>query len=167
MPIVQIQTLTRHRLVVPVPEYDAASIPEATKVSFTVPSYPGRVFTAPIARISRAVDIKTRTMPVELDVRDPGAELNPGTFCEVSWPVRRAYPTLFVPASAVASDLERTFVVRIRDNKAEWVDVKAGARSGALTEVFGDLNEGDQVAVRGSDQLRPGTEVSPRAATGN
>jgi len=167
MPIVQIQTLTRHRLVVPVPEYDAASIPEATKVSFTVPSYPGRVFTAPIARISRAVDIKTRTMPVELDVRDPGAELNPGTFCEVSWPVRRAYPTLFVPASAVASDLERTFVVRIRDNKAEWVDVKTGARSGTLAEVFGDLNEGDQVAVRGSDQLRPGTEVSPRAATGN
>jgi RND family efflux transporter MFP subunit len=163
-PIVQIQTRTRHRLVVPVPEYNAAGIPEGTEVSFTVPSFPGRVFHAPIARISRAVDVKTRTMPVELDVQDARAELDPGTFCEVSWPVRRAYATLFVPASAVASDLERTFVIRVRDNRAGWVDVKTGATSGNLIEVFGDLQEGDQVALRGTDQLRPDTLVSPRRA---
>jgi len=62
-------------------------------------------------------------MPVELDVRDPKAELVPGTFCNVQWPVSLTYPTLFVPSSAVASDLERTFVVRIRDHRTEWVDV--------------------------------------------
>lgn len=161
-PIVQIQTLTRHRLVVPVPEYDAAGIPEGTEVSFTVPSFPGRIFKAPIARISGAVDVKTRTMPVELDVRDPRGELSPGTFCEVEWLVRRAYPTLFVPASAVANDLEQTFVIRVRGSRTEWVDVKTGAASGKLIEVFGDLKQGDEVAVRGTDQLRPGTQVSPK-----
>ena len=160
-PIVQIQTLARHRLVIPVPEYDAADIPVGTVVSFTVPSYPGRVFQAPIARVSRAVDNKTRTMPVELDVRDSRAELNPGMFCEVSWPVRRDYSTLFVPASAVANDLERAFVIRIENNKVKWVDVKTGARSGNLIEVFGDLKEGDQVAMRGTDQIRPGATVAP------
>ncbi|MBZ5543663.1 MAG: efflux RND transporter periplasmic adaptor subunit [Acidobacteriia bacterium] len=164
-PIVQIQTLARHRLVVPVPEYDAAGIPEGTEVSFTVPSFPGRLFQAPIARISRAVDIKTRTMPVELDVRDPHAELDPGTFCEVSWPVRRAYPTLFVPTSAVANDLERTFIIRIRENRVEWVDVKTGATAGMLIEVFGDLKEGDEVAVRGTDQLLPQTRVVIKPAS--
>ncbi len=164
MPIVQVQTLTRHRLVVPVPEYDAAGIPEGTEVSFTVPSFPGRTFQAPIARISGAVDVKTRTMPVELDVRDAKAELSPGAFCEVAWPLHRAYPTLFVPASAVGSDLERTFVIRVRDNRAEWVDVKTGATSGNLIEIFGDLREGDQVVLRGTDELRPDTQVSPRLA---
>jgi RND family efflux transporter MFP subunit len=166
-PIVQIQTLTRHRLVVPVPEYDVAGIPEGTQVTFTVPSYPGREFKAPIARISRAVDPKTRTMPVELDVRDARAQLDPGTFCEVAWPVRRAYATLFVPATAVGSDLERTFVIRVRNNRVDWVDVKTGAKSGSLIEVFGDLQAGDEVGVRGTDQLRPGTVVSVRSATGN
>jgi RND family efflux transporter MFP subunit len=160
-PIVQIQTLTRHRLVIPVPEYDAAGIPVGTAVSFTVPSYPGRVFQAPIARVSRAVDYKTRTMPVELDVRDSQAELNPGMFCEVSWPVRRDYSTLFVPASAVANDLERAFVIRVENNRVDWVDVKTGAKSGNLIEVFGKLKEGDQVAVRGTDQIRPGATVAP------
>jgi RND family efflux transporter MFP subunit len=164
-PIVQIQTLTRHRLVVPVPEYDATGIPEGTEVSFTVPSYPGRTFKAPISRLSHSVDVKTRTMPVELDVRDPQGELTPGTFCEVFWPVRRTYATLFVPATALGSDLERTFVIRVRNNRAEWVDVKAGAASGNLVEVFGDLREGDQVASRGTDELRPDTLVSPRPAS--
>jgi membrane fusion protein (multidrug efflux system) len=161
-PIVRIETLTRHRLVVPVPENDVAGIPERALVNFTVASFPGRTFRAPIARISHDVDTKTRTMPVELDVRDPKAELVPGTFCEIEWPVRRAYPTLFVPDSAVASDLQRTFVIRIRQNHTEWVDVTTGARSGNLIEIFGDLHEGDEVAARGTEQLRPGIEVSFR-----
>jgi len=164
-PIVQIQTLTRHRLVVPVPEYDAAGIPQGTEVSFTVPSFPGRTFQAPIARISGAVDVKTRTMPVELDVKDPKAELDPGTFCEVSWPVRRAYPTLFVPITAVGSDLERAFVIRVRNNRAEWVDVKTGVTSANLIEIFGDLSEGDTVTTRGTDQIRPGATVRPQFVT--
>jgi multidrug efflux pump subunit AcrA (membrane-fusion protein) len=104
-------------------------------------------------------------MPVELDVRDAKAELSPGVFCEVAWPLHRAYPTLFVPVTAVGSDLERAFVIRVRHNRTEWVDVKTGATSGNLIEVFGDLREGDQVALRGTDELRPDTLVSPRLAS--
>jgi RND family efflux transporter MFP subunit len=161
-PIVRIETLMHHRLVVPVPENDVSGVSEGMMVSFTVPSFPGRTFHAPIARISHGVDTKTRTMPVELDVRDPNGELVPGTFCQIEWPLRRAYPTLFVPASAVASDLQRTFVIRVRQNHTEWVDVTTGARAGELIEVFGDLHDGDEVATRGTDQLRPGIEVSSR-----
>jgi membrane fusion protein, multidrug efflux system len=161
-PIVSIETTTRHRLVVPVPENDVEGVPEGTMVNFTVASFPGRTFHAPITRVSHDVNTKTRTMPVELDVSDPRAELVPGTFCEIDWPVRRTYPTLFVPASAVASNLQRTFVIRVRENRTEWVDVTTGARSGSMIEVFGDLHEGDGIAVRGTDQLRSGTEVESR-----
>lgn len=163
-PIVRIETLNRLRLVVPVPENDAAGVPEGTQVSFNAPLFPGRIFRAPIARISHGIDTKTRTMPVELDVQDPRAELVPGTFCEVEWPIHRTYPTLFVPVSAVASDLEKTFVIRVANNRTEWVDVRTGVRAGELMEVFGDLRAGDEVAIHGTDQLRAGTEVSSRFA---
>jgi RND family efflux transporter MFP subunit len=164
-PIVRIETTTRHRLVVPVPENNVAGVPEGTVVSFTVPSLPGRAFRAPIARVSHDVDVKTRTMPVELDVRDPGAELVPGQFCEVEWPVRRTYPTLFVPASAVATNLQRSFVIHVRQNRTEWVDVRTGVRVGSLIEVFGDLQEGDEVVVRGTDQLQPGTQINAKSVS--
>jgi membrane fusion protein, multidrug efflux system len=150
-----------------VPENDAAGVPEGTQVNFTEPPFPGRTFRAPIARISHDIDTKTRTMPVELDVRDPQEELVPGTFCEVEWPVHRTYATLFVPVSAVASDLERTFVIRVVNNRTEWVDVRTGVRTGDLIEVFGDLHSGDEVATHGTDQLRAGIQISSRLATPN
>jgi hypothetical protein len=42
------------------------------------------------------------------------------------------------------------------------VDVTTGLTSGTLVEVFGDLKAGDEIAGRGTDKLRPGTEVRPR-----
>lgn len=165
VPMVRIETLSRLRVVVPVPETYAAGVPEGTKVDFTVPAFPGRTFSGTIARIAHSVDEKTRTMPVELEAANMKGELSPGTFSDVLWPVRRSYPTLFVPTSSVANTLERVFVVRIHDGKAEWVDVKTGATVEKMTEVFGDLHEGDVVAVRGTDELRPGTSVSVQQST--
>lgn len=162
LPMLRIETLSRLRVVVPVPETYAAGVPEGAKVEFTVPSFPGRIFRGTIARIAHSVDIKTRTMPVELEAANVKGELSPGTFSDVLWPVRRSYPTLFVPTSSVANTLERTFVVRIRDGKSEWVDVKTGVTVDKMTEVFGDLHEGDIVSVRGTDELRAGTAVSPQ-----
>ena len=86
-------------------------------------------------------------------------------FPEVWWPVRRSDPTLFVPTSAVARTTEATFVVRIRNGSPEWVNVRTGEVDGKLVEVFGDVREGDEVAVRGTDELRPGTHVNTQVAT--
>lgn len=157
LPIVRIEDIGRLRLVVPVPEQYVSGVREGEAVAFTVPAYPGQVFHAPIARISHDIDQNSRTMAVELDVRNP--QITPGTFANVQWPVQRGYATLFVPASAITTNLQRTFVIRIRDGKTEWVDVKAGANAGGNTEVFGDLKGGDQVVVPASDELTPGTSV--------
>ena len=165
VPMVRVQTLARLRLVVPVPEYYVGSISEGTKVSFTVPAFPGQTFTGTISRISHSIDEKTRTMPVELDVMNAAGRLTPGSFTDVLWPVQRPQPTLFVPSSAIASTLDRIFVVRIKNNVAEWVDVKSGAISGNLTEVFGDLHVGDLVAAHGTDEIRPGSHVTARVIT--
>jgi membrane fusion protein, multidrug efflux system len=109
--------------------------------------------------------VKTRTMPVEMDVKNPRGRLASGMFPEVEWQVRRSDPTLFVPAKAVVTTSERTFVLRVRDGSVEWVTVKRAASEGDLVEVFGDLKPGDQVLRRGTDELRPGTRVMPRVVS--
>jgi RND family efflux transporter MFP subunit len=48
-PIVQIENLTRLRVVVPVPEAYVAGVREGQQATFSVPAYPGRTFSAPIA----------------------------------------------------------------------------------------------------------------------
>lgn len=164
MPIVQIVDTDRLRLVVPVPEAQAGAINEGTQVSFTAPTYPGQSFHAPIARISHDVNVNTRTMPVELDVQNRDGQLSPGSFATVMWPIRRAHPTLFVPATAVTSDQQLNFVIRVRAGKAEWVTVQTGQTMNSEIEVFGDLQSGDQVVRTASDSIRSGQEVTTRAA---
>jgi RND family efflux transporter MFP subunit len=155
-PIVQIENLTRLRVVVPVPEAYVAGVREGQQATFSVPAYPGRTFSAPIARISHDINKETRTMQVELDFDNGDAQVTPGTFANVEWPIQRAYPTLFVPATAITTDLQRTFVIRVRQGKAEWVDVKSGVTVNGKTEVFGDLKLGDLMVRNATDSIRSG-----------
>jgi hypothetical protein len=53
-------------------------------------------------------------------------------------------------------------VIRVRNEAAEWVDVKRGTSMGGLVEVFGSLHEGELVAERATDELRTGTRVIAR-----
>lgn len=167
-PVLRLQQITRLRLVVAVPEAELASVSKGTRVEFTVPAFPGETFAGAIARIGNALDAKTRTMPVELDVNNPAKKLAPGMFPQVNWPSNRPRPSLLVPLSAVATTTEKSFVIRIKDDVAEWVDVKRGTsinKDGKdLVEVFGDLAEGDSIAVRGTDELRAGTKVIAKTA---
>jgi membrane fusion protein, multidrug efflux system len=163
-PMMRVVHTDRLRLVVPVPEAYIAGVKNGTTLSFTVPAYPGRMFSGTIARIAHDVDVKTRTMAVELDVMNSDGALTAGTFCQITWPIHRPEASLFVPSGSVASTTDRTFVVRVRNGRTDWVDVKTGLAAGSLVEVFGDLRVGDEIAARGTDEIRPGTEVRVKKA---
>jgi membrane fusion protein, multidrug efflux system len=167
-PMLRLQQVSRLRLVVPVPEGEVAGVSPGVNVTFTVPAFPGEIFAGAVARIGHSIDPRTRTMPVELDVNNPSLRLAPGMLPQVSWPTRRPRPSLLVPASAVTVTTERSFVIRIRDGIAEWVDVTRDASVNQygtdMVEVFGELAPGDRIAVRGTDELRAGTRVQTKAA---
>ncbi len=158
-PLVVIQQVSRLRLVVAVPEEDVGGLVRGAQVAFRVPAFPGRIYTGAIARPAHALDPQTRTMPVELDVINRDGSLAPGMYPTVKWPVRTPRAALLVPKTAVVTTTERTFVIRSRDGRAEWVDVRKGVADGDLIEVFGNLRAGDQVLRRGSDEIRDGAAV--------
>ena len=163
-PILHLQQTSRLRLVINLPEAEVATIRQGMSVDFTVPAHPGRRFSARLTRPAGAVIALTRTMPVELDVDNNEQLLSPGMFPLVTWPAERAATSLIVPVSAVAATTERTFVNRIRDGQVEWVDVRKGVTvrldGKDFVEIFGDLASGETIALRGTDELRPGMAVS-------
>jgi RND family efflux transporter MFP subunit len=163
-PMVRIEQVSRLRLTVPVPESYVGTIMNGTKVDFRVTAFPDRTFQGVIARPAHSLDMKTRSMLVELDVMNPKLTLAPGMFAEVQWPVSRPEASLVVPTTAVVRTSERQFVVRVRNGVAEWVDVRRGEVTGTVVEVFGDLREGDIVVRRGTDEIRPGTKITQTAA---
>jgi RND family efflux transporter MFP subunit len=160
-PLFRIEQITRLRLVAPVPEAFLQSIRKGTRVGFTVPAFPGQTFSGIVARPAYSVDSRTRTMPVELDVDNGSGKLAPGMYAEIAWPISRGADSLFVPRSAIKATTERIFVIRVRDGKAEWVDVKRGASEGELVEVFGNLQAGDTIVLRATDEIRPESAIQP------
>ena len=163
MPMFRLQQTSRLRLVIAVPEALVGGIVQGGSVAFTVPAFPGETFHGILRRIAHSLDEKTRTMPVELDVSNPGLRLAPGMYPEVHWQVRRAHPSVLVPPASIVTTTERTFVIRVKDGIVEWVPVTRGPTVGNLVEVFGNLKQGDMIARRGTDELRAGTRVQTKA----
>lgn len=160
-PMLRLETIDHLRLVVPVPEAYVGKIPIGQKVDFTVPAFPGRKFNGVVARVSASVDQKTRTMPVEMDVWNKEGILTPGTYVQVQWPVVREGTTFMVPRTAIATDLDHSFVIVVRDGLTKWINVQTGIAKDDNIEVFGDLHPGDAALVRGTDEIRPDTQVKP------
>ena len=159
LPLLKLEQLNRLRLTVAVPEAQVGGIVKNARVPFTLPAFPGETFHGTVRRIAHALEPKTRTMAVELDVANPGFRLASGMYAEVLWPVRKERPALLVPPTSIATTTERTFVIRIKNDVAEWVTVSRGAAAGDLVEVYGALQDSDLIARRGTDELREGTRI--------
>jgi RND family efflux transporter MFP subunit len=159
MAMLRCQELSRLRLVVPVPEISVSGLKEGAEAGFSVPAYPSKIFYGKISRLGHALDVRTRTMPVELDVINAGGELEPGMYPTVQWQVGRPYETKFVPQSAVGHALSKTFVDVLDGGKVRVVPVATGQTMDDWIEVFGDLQGGETVALRASEDLLEGTVV--------
>ncbi len=158
-----IQQVAHLRVVVPVPEEDVGGIVRGANVEFTVPAYPRRTYSGKIARVADALDQKTRCMPVELDVFNRDGTLAPGMYPSVRWPVRSQGAEVWVPKTSVVTTTERTFVIRDRGGRAEWVDVKKAVAEGDLIEIIGNLKPGDMVVKRATDEVRQGAALHAAA----
>jgi membrane fusion protein, multidrug efflux system len=164
LPLVRIQQKDLLRLVVAVPEDSVAGTKVGEQIEFTVPAYLGKSFQGTVARLGYALDTQTRTMPVELNVLNPTGDLEPGMFATVHWQVSRPYETLFVPSTAVSSDLKGTFVIRVHNGVSERVEVQKGQNMDNLVEITGRVQTGDWVALTATDEYKSGTRLLTKIA---
>ena len=95
-PLFRLHQITRLRLVVAVPEALVGAVVKNARVPFGVPAFPGETFYGVVSLSAHDLDPKTRTMAVELEVKNGDLRLAPGMYPEVSWPVQRAQPSLLL-----------------------------------------------------------------------
>lgn len=167
-PLVRVQQKSVLRLIVAVPESYVSGIKKGSQISFTVPAFPGRTFIGTIARLGFALDNKTRTMPVELDVDNASGELEPGMFATVQWQVARTAPSLFVLSSAVADDLKGTYAIKIDGDRPVRVEVARGPQMGRLVEITPapgtSLRPLDKLALKATNELEQVEKIVTRPA---
>ena len=158
-PMLKLQQVAHLRLIVPVPETYTGSVVKGMSAVFHVPARPGRSYTAKVARIPNALDQQSRSMMVELDVFNKDGSLAPGMYPTVDWPVSAGENLLFVPATSVVTTTERTFVIASVNGRAHWIDVRKGPAVGDNVSVRGQIDVGQQIVRRASDEIREGAPL--------
>ena len=159
MPLFVLQQQKKLRLVVSVPEAFSGLLKMKDTVKFTVRSLPDQKFTATINRMSGTLDSRLRSERVEMDVYNNNKKLLPGMYAEVNLPLPASDSSFVVPKTAVVFGTEKVFVIKVVDNKAEWIDVKKGREAEGKMEVYGALSAGDHLIKSATDEIRNGSEI--------
>jgi multidrug efflux pump subunit AcrA (membrane-fusion protein) len=84
-----------------------------------------------------------------------------GESVRLSMPTAAAKEVLAVPRDALVLRREGASLFKVTDElKVVHVKVIVGLGAGALIEVFGNLNVGDEVVIRGAEGLSDGMTVA-------
>ncbi|HLK28630.1 MAG TPA: efflux RND transporter periplasmic adaptor subunit, partial [Puia sp.] len=126
LPIFTLQEQKKLRLVISVPEAYASYLNEKNQVSFTVKGMPNQIFKAKVSRLAGALDLRLRSQRTEMDVINDNKKLLPGMVAEVSVPLDGNANTFIVPKTAVVNSTIKPFVIKVVNNKAQWVNVQLG-----------------------------------------
>jgi RND family efflux transporter MFP subunit len=146
-PVVTIVRVHPLRLRAAVPEREAQSVRVGQHVRVTVEGdsteHLGRV-----ARVSPAIDEASRSLMIEAEVPNPGAQLRPGSFANAEIVTAAADKAVLVPSSALVTFAGVDKVLVVKAGKAVEKRVTTGRREGDRVEIVSGVVAGEQVVVR-------------------
>jgi RND family efflux transporter MFP subunit len=153
------------RTYINLPQADAESVKVGQHAIISIAERPGRKFDGVVTRTSNSLDPATRTLLTEVQVINTDGALMPGMFAQVDLTVPRKFPPLLIPGDTlvVRSDGPQVAVVR-PDATVHFTRIQLGRDYGDRLEVLSGLQEGQQLAVNPSDEVREGVKVNPVAA---
>ena len=146
-----------------VPQASAVGLANGHVAKVTFRELPGKVYTGTVARTSQSIDPTTRTLLVEVDLKNDGRIL-PGMYATVIFdlPGGGAAPVL-LPANALVIRLAGPqAVVLDSDNAVHFRSIVLGRDLGTATEVVSGVSAGDTVVLSPGDAVVDGAKVQPQ-----
>jgi membrane fusion protein (multidrug efflux system) len=138
-------------------------------VRMTTDALPGRTIEGEITAINPAVDTATRNIRVQATAANPGENLRPGMFVNVSVVLPTQEKVLPIPETAVlyAPYGDSVFIVKEKKNEktarpgksVRQQFVRLGKKRGDFVAVTSGLKEGETIVSTGVFKLRNGQAV--------
>lgn len=150
----------RLRVYVSVPQAYATAIPAGAKATLKVPERPGRRYEATVQSLSRSIAAGSGSMLVQLAADNTAAELLPGGYASVSFPLPATAGALTIPPSALLFDKAGLRVATVdAQGKVVLKAVTVARDTGALIELATGLSADDRVIDSPPDGIAEGDPV--------
>jgi cobalt-zinc-cadmium efflux system membrane fusion protein len=155
----RIGDLSKLWLVAHAPERDAVRVAPGSTARVAIPALPGQAINARVLLVGSQVEVSSRTIPVRLEVANPGRMLRPGMSATVWLPVGEGAPVIAVPAAALQrlDDMWCVFVPK-GEGTFEARTVGRGRDLGGEVEILSGLEAGETIVVDGAFLLKAEAE---------
>ena len=160
-PIFVVERIDTVTAVLRVPERDAGYVRVGMRASMKLDALGGREAWGKVARFSRSLEEKSRTMRVEIDIDNPEGTIYPGMYGPVDLILQESKNALTIPASAVYTVGNTTYVVQVRGNRAYRVPIEIGYDDGKVVQVAKGLRGDEEIIVSNKGQISEGQAVEP------
>jgi Cu(I)/Ag(I) efflux system membrane fusion protein len=144
----QIADLSAVWIVADVFEQDIGLVKVGAGAMVKINAYPDKTFKGTITYVYPTLTAETRTIPVRVELANPGQLLKPGMYAQMEVSVAAKGAVVTVPISAVIdSGTRRIVLIQAGEGRFEPREVKLGARSDTYVEVIDGVKDGEPVVV--------------------
>jgi membrane fusion protein, multidrug efflux system len=149
------------RVYVDVPQdYTRQAAAHGAQAYLTLSQFPGRRFPGEIARNAGAINPVTRTLRLEIDVRNADGALLPGSYAQVHLQLRAPQPTYSLPVNTLLFHPQGVQVATVgSDGTVVLKTITIGRDFGSRVEVASGLAGDEAVILNPSDAIADGTRV--------
>lgn len=163
--IMVVQDLDIVKVQVEVEERHIALVRIGATARVSVDTYPGKVFEARATRSVHALDVRSRTLGVEMEITNREHLLKPGMYARVELVIDHHPGAILVPGEAILMEDTVPVVYVVRDGVVARRPVGTGVGEGTLVEVTKGLAPEELVIVEGKELVREGQRVKAQAVT--
>jgi RND family efflux transporter MFP subunit len=157
-PLFVVDQVDRMRIVVNIPESEAAWVRDGSQAVVRGQGLGGRELKGTVTRNAGSLNPATRTLRIEIQLPNPDAALLPGMYVEVTIAAERR-DVWALPTSALAADLNPSIGYRIVDGKTVRTPLRIGLRGDGLVEVLKEQAAPASSDADGAWQDLDGTET--------
>mgnify|MGYP001942371153 CR=1 FL=1 len=140
--------------VVYLPEHQLSNVKLDQFANLSFSARKNQLYQANVRSISPVIDSKSGTFKVILSIDNNKQELKPGMFAQIALTFATHDNAFTIASDAIITldDTSKIFIVK--DKKAIEIKIDRGFIEEQLTEISGDINEGDLVVINGQHNLK-------------
>jgi RND family efflux transporter MFP subunit len=161
LPVLSVSQIERLRVFVYLDQRSAASVKVGDPAEIRVLERPDLVRKGTVTRLSRELDLKSKTMLTEIHLDNADHAIIPGSFVSVS--LRLATPQwIEVPVEALVFRGTEPFVAVVDgENRVKYRPVKIADQDGQRAQLLTGLSQGEVLALNLGESVSDGQKIQP------
>jgi len=153
---------SRLRILVSVPEDYAGAVHVGQRAEVHFQAFPKQSFYGPVTRTAASIDLNTRTLLTEVQVKNESGRLMAGAYVVVGFVGMQGGPEIEIPGDAVIVRGDKNQVALVRNGTIHLQPIEVGRDFGASVEVLNGLRPGDLLVTTVGDEVKEGVKVRTR-----